>query len=682
MMDASLASSTLETREASSDVPASLIEACGLPEIGSRLAESSVRIDPDLRSPFSIRAGSIVLRPDVAQNFASAAVSLREAIELMALGGTDCQWHHRILAHTTATIYSNTSLRRRREAHGGESASDLAHDLGLDDVHNSPRETVEKIAHHLAKRDGLGRCPETSLALAASVLALALPTEVLLTAGGDLRQTVDWRLGVNSYGISPQPTPWKATFGSCTASAPTVRGFEAARHLRHRLIRAAEGGILASALELETNRMRDLIRAALGLANTDVDVVLTPSGTDAEIVALALSLSRGGPVRSVIIGPDEIGSGSVLAAQGRYFSPIVPAGGRVRVGSHMNGFAGAVEVIEVPIRGEDGSLLEPDVVESMIGHALEDTTDRLLLHVVEGSKTGVRLPRADSVARWEARFGARIDTVVDAAQMRVDQETVASHVQAGRMVFVTGSKFFGGPPFSGALLVPPSYRATAHSEAAGFDLSDYLTSIDVPDSLPGLKTNSGERINYGLLTRWEAALAEMRSFHNASPEIRDEIIRRLARRLRETLLTTQHVEIVESPYTPIPDDDHRGLNDLPTIFTFLVSTGRDTYLTVEQARAANALLGTDLSGDPEFADHPVAGRTFHLGQPVKISRHDSNWRGGLRIAIGAPTISQIVFDHTRGDHWTERIEREISDISDALTKLGLVIDRVAKPAMT
>lgn len=674
MVDASLASERLETRDAAPEASPALIEACGLPEIGSRLSESSVRIDPSIKTPFATRAGSIVLSAEVARHFASAAVTLREAIELLALGGTDPEWHHRILAHATATIYSTTTLRRRREATEGEEASKLAGALRPVDVYQRPESTVRKIANHLVTRDSLPPCPAKSLELATTSLALALPTEVLLTAGGDHRQAVDWTEGVNSYGISPQPTPWKAAFGSCTASAPTVRGFEAARALRHRLIRSALQGNLLDSVAEETARMRDLIRAALGLSADDVEVVLTPSGTDAEIVALALTSRRASTLTSIVVAPDEIGSGSVLAAQGRHFSPLVPSGASVAVGERVPGSA-AVEIVEVPVRTEDGALLDPDAVEASIERHLAATHGRVLLHIVEGSKTGIRLPRAETVARWESERGNLLTTVVDAAQMRVDQATVVRHVRAGRIVFVTGSKFFGGPPFSGAVLVPRGLVSGSELELSIAGLSDYLTVSDVPEALPTLRAAAASGANYGLLARWEAALAEIRSFHNASPEIRDEIIRRLARRLRDTLTAADHVEIVESPYTPIPDDDHRGLDDLPTIFTFLVRTRDGTYLTMEHARKANRLLGTDLSSDPAMADDPVAGRIYYLGQPVRVRRMGSDWLGGLRIAIGAPTISQVVFDHTRGDHWTERIEREIADVSDSLRKLALVTDQ-------
>ena len=47
-----------------------------------------------------------------------------------------------------------------------------------------------------------------------------------------------------------------------------------------------------------------------------------------------------------------------------------------------------------------------------------------------------------------------VDVLVDACQMRLPLERIRACLAAGWMVLVTGSKFFGGPPFAGALLVP------------------------------------------------------------------------------------------------------------------------------------------------------------------------------------------------------------------------------------
>ena len=681
MKDGSLAAAVLEGGTDSGTVTTALIEACTLPEIGSRLAYLSVRIDDALRRPFRLDGSIIVVRPDVAADLGSAALVLREAVELAALGGGRIGWSDRIVAHATACVYLRTGLHRRLDPGAQLVAGLAAGDLSPADLDKRARETATLIARFIETRDNSSSaCPDSAIAAAARALPLALPTQVLITSGGDDRQKIDWDLGVNAYGIAPRPMPWTAAFGSCTASSPTYRGFDAAGQLKSRLIEAALSDRLDEAVRAETKLMRATILAALGVAaDQGVEVVMTPSGTDAELVALAISLAAGAPVRSILIGPNEIGRGSVPAAAGRHFSGSLPSGRVVGEDEAVDGIdTERVRLVEIPIRDIDGALLSPEVVEDHIDAELTASPDRMLLHVVEGSKTGIRLPRADTVSRWQEREGDRLDVVVDAAQMRIDQQTVVAHVERGRMIFVTGSKFFGGPPFSGALLIPRALADRVRAGTLPSGLADYLTRADVPDTLGPLQDAARPGVNFGLLARWAAALAEMRSFHNASNEIRDEILRVLVAGLRRILTASPLVEIIESPYTPIPDHDQRGLDDLPTIFTFLVRHPNGGYLSMEQAKVAHRLLAQDIRARLAVDDetHQSASRSFQLGQPVKISLCGDTWTAGLRFAIGAPTISQVVFDYTRGERWIDRVECELADVKDALAKLALIVERV------
>ncbi|WP_129662630.1 hypothetical protein [Phytoactinopolyspora endophytica] len=695
MTDASLAPAVLESSGETPPVPWPVIEACGLPEIGARLAGLSVRIDPAQARPFVLDGVTVTLRPDRAATVTGSALILREAIELTAAmigafgegaaGVHTPDWAHRILAHATALGYGTTSLSARGEPAAfsafsplSDSAEDMLalHDR-LEDG-STARAMAVRIAEFLAERDGLDACPDSEIDRAARALPFALPTEVLLASGGDSRQTIDWHGGVNSYGISPSPTPWTSLLGSCTASSPTTRGFAAATKVRRLLIDAALGYELGRYVAKHTAVMRRTLLAALGVSD-DAEVVFTPSGTDAELVTLLAALSADEPVHSVVVGQYEIGSGSTYAAAGRHFCDRLPSGSPSQAGETIPGFDSTMTGSSiVDLRDEHGEMLAPERVEAAVEEAIAAHADRcrVLVHVVEGSKTGIRLPRRETVLRWRERYGDRLDVAVDAAQMRIDQHTAVQHLRDGNMVIVTGSKFFGGPPFSGAVIMPSSIASRlAVGRRLPSGMADYLTRADVPESLSDLHAVARPGLNAGLLLRWEAALAEMRSFHNVSPEIRDEVLRLLVSGLRAILEGTSQIRLVESPYTTIPDPDHRGLDDLPTIFTFLAIRPDGQPLTMSQGRRVYRLLAQDLRGMMP-SDDAVLGRTFQLGQPVKIYQQDGEWVGGLRVAIGAATVSEIVFDHTRGRLWIERIDRTLADVADALRKLGLILKHV------
>lgn len=655
-----------------------LIEACGLPEIGSELAGKSLRVGDPGPGPFSIDQGVITLREEVASDFWDSASVLREALELQAISeGTVPRWAHRIVAHATAAIYGETMLRN----HTGNRSSTkwIADGVGQQLVNpdQGPEEVAANIAEFVAARDGLDPCPSGEIRAASRALVLSHPTEVLLTLGGDQRQTVDWKRGTNSYGLSPRPVPWRSQFGSCTASSPSPRAFDAARDLRHDLVRAAIDDLLDDAVESVADSIRSGVLAAFGLED-DVEVVLTPSGTDAEFVALGLAADVAGPVHTLILAPNEIGSGSSMAARGRHFSSKSPFADGLHVEMPLDGFESLTTgVSTVDVRDQAGQLRSPEEVEADMQSIIEGHDGVILVHAVEGTKTGIRLPRAETLSRWDALYGDRLITVVDAAQVRVDQSTVTAHVKSGRLVIVTGSKFFGGPPFSGAVLVPRAITERA-SVTGPAGLAEYLSHHDIPARLGGLRSAASVSTNYGLILRWAAAMAEITSFLNASPEIRDEILRRLALGVRQVLESASHVRIVESPYSTIPSQDDRGLDDLPTIFTFLVIGGDGEPLGMEAAKRVHLLLVEDLA-DEEYgfvSDDPssrkVVHQSFHLGQPVLINLGDGNTAGALRVAIGAPTLSQIVFDVSRGKNWRDRLDLELADLQGAINKLARI----------
>ena len=122
-------------------------------------------------------------------------------------------------------------------------------------------------------------------------------------------------------------------------------------------------------------------------------------------------------------------------------------------------------------------------------------------------------PGFEAVQRLHERFGARLDVVVDACQMRVAPERVRACLEAGWMVLLTGSKFFGGPAFAGALLVPAGVAARA-PELAPLPpgLAGYFTRPEWPGAWQRIAADLPERANLGLVLRWQAALWEMRAF--------------------------------------------------------------------------------------------------------------------------------------------------------------------------
>src|ERR1700693_4329388 len=99
-----------------------------------------------------------------------------------------------------------------------------------------------------------------------------------------------------------------------------------------------------------------------------------------------------------------------------------------------------------------------------------------------------RAPSEQCLDEIRRRGPRRVQIVVDACQMRLGRPRLRKYLARGYIVIVTGSKFFTGPPFSGALLVPgefaPALNATSAVPAG---LLEYISCSDWPRNWPLLR---------------------------------------------------------------------------------------------------------------------------------------------------------------------------------------------------
>ena len=504
--------------------------------------------------------------------------------------------------------------------------------------------------------------------------ALAAPLEQLMIAGGGSRLEVDPETGLNAYGCAPRPRPEALPFGSSTASSISPQAYAAAGALRQELIGAARTGDLEAALDGSIQAIRRGILEACGAADlAGVEVVLTPSGTDGEFAAL--HLARAAPDRplvNIVIAPEETGSGVLAAAQGRHFARVTPAGEAARPDGPIAGLdPDLIRVPTVPLRGSDGAprpLAEIDAEVTTLVEQAVAAGRRCLLHVLAGSKTGLFAPSFEAAARLRARFGGQLEIVVDACQMRLSPERVRACLAAGWMVLVTGSKFFGGPPFAGALLVPAEIVARA-SELAPLPvgLAGYFCQPEWPCPLQHLTDHLPGTANLGLVLRWQAALWEMRAFHGVAEERRSLIMAELGGAIRAALDQSRWLQ-------PVAVETSGG-GWPQTIFPFeILREPRDRGaqpMDVGAIKQVHRWLNTDISsrlptGTLCSARH-LAALPCHLGQPVGVGG-----TAALRACIGAHLVWQTACNLRVGGSLEARLEAQIQRARLVLRKAELI----------
>jgi hypothetical protein len=442
----------------------------------------------------------------------------------------------------------------------------------------------------------------------------------LMTEGGDARIVLDDATGLNRYYSAPRPSDVLA-YASSTANDISAAAFAHVEQVLAGLEMPLDGAGYAARLEA----LRSRIRAAYSLGE-DVAIVFAPSGTDLEYVGLACVEARGeGGTHNILLGADEVGSGCVHSAYGRYFAESTALGIATRAGDPVPGFGDTgVEMIDIPVRDPHGRPRPSAEIAAKMDEAIAGASAagrHVLVHAVHGSKTGLILPSLADMDRLRSRHGERVTFLVDACQARITSPALADYLERGAIVFVTGSKFMGGPPFSGFALVPPGLAAAAPALPEG--LATIFRRAEWPEGWPGAETLA-DGANPGLLLRFEAAIFELERFQRLSLDAVTRVILSFHAAVRKEIIEPSPARRV-APYPPgeREEADTHPI-EMRTLSTLDLSGLGGGSATFEDAvRWHKALLA-----------HGV-----RLGQPVKcVKLPGGGWGATLRIGLAMPMV--------------------------------------------
>jgi hypothetical protein len=446
---------------------------------------------------------------------------------------------------------------------------------------------------------------------------------MMLNAGGDERLAIDPLTGRNRYGIPGGAAGDEIWFSSSTASDLSRRGHDAVC----RVLARASGELGASALVSWFEGVRERLLTLFGVLGADA--IFCASGTEAELVALCLARSSlANALTNIVVAPQETGRGVTLAAAGRHFLDTAPFA-LVERGQVIKGLGdGDGEVATVEIRDARGAPIGADAVDRAVEarvRAIIQSGRDVLLHVLDSSKTGLSGFSRTAAAAQMAAYPGRILCVVDACQLRCSQARIRADLDAGFMVAITGSKFAGGPPFSGALLVPPWIAAQDSAIVWPEGLAAYSAARDWPPRLRARITGAfGQVVNPGLGLRWEAALAEIERYFAIDDGRRTAIAARFRDCVHRQVEGSRTLEMAAS----CPAD-----NTIIPIFT-VDRLGRD--IPAESVR--RVLLNPRLR-----VGGMARGKIFHAGQPVPIGDRDA-----LRVCLSAPLVVDVAAHMAQG----------------------------------
>ncbi len=454
----------------------------------------------------------------------------------------------------------------------------------------------------------------------------------LLSGGGDSRITLTGKGGLNKYLSAPYPRDVLA-YSSSTISDISADAFDHLAGLYWEEASYTE--------QLEDIRQR--IKAAYSI-HEGAEIVFAPSGTDLEYVALAAVLGKAeGGVHNVLLGADEIGSGCIHSALGRYFAKETALEITVEPATEVAG-VGPVSMVDVPVRCGAGLARESAVIVGDMVREIEAARasgKHSLVHGVHGSKTGLVLPGLHDIDALQARFGRDVTIVIDACQARITSEAISDYIARGAIVLMTGSKFIGAPPFNGWALIPQDLADCAGPLPAGF--ATIFRRAEWPENWAGREALLAST-NLSLALRLEAALFEIERFQQLAPDQIEAIIAAFEEALIRDLIETMGVRRV------LPGGTEQDLPiEMRTLATLDVSM-LPGFASFDDAQTQHRLMALD---------------GVRLGQPVKcVSRGDAGWGGTLRVGLSMPQM--VVWSELPIENVKALISKDMRAIAKAI----------------
>eukprot|EP00397_Hematodinium_sp_SG-2012_P013095 GEMP01013288.1.p1 GENE.GEMP01013288.1~~GEMP01013288.1.p1 ORF type:complete len:630 (+),score=144.10 GEMP01013288.1:368-2257(+) len=505
-----------------------------------------------------------------------------------------------------------------------------------------------------------------------------------LCDGGDDRLVLD-RHGLNKYQTPAFPRPDDIHRSSCTSNCITDYSFRFGQKIVEDLLvdTTNKGGDSdVKVYRRFLHSVRERIRTVWDLPFAAA-ITLTPSGTDAEFLPFLIALGRvipqkywGHGVLSIVCAAGEVGSGTTLAATGRHFSDICPRRGMsVKKGKMVFDLPPNFpepEHVDILLRDQGGVVRSQESLDLEVIHTVESALGDqgfkcVVVHMVTGSKTGHLVPSMETLSLLCKRFGPKVLPVVDACQGRMLDGAMNFLLSQNFIIMTTGSKFYGGPPFAGAVILPQSV-AEELNQMPDMDrvigdllayVDDFLLSDDLPNVGNALRRKGATKPNYGALVRWAVALFEIERYHDIAESTRRRIT------LQWVLAVQKAVRSFESPLLASAMDEHTSGKEIPkdsprgavgmmpcnTIINLVckVYNGELVRLDVAPLRRVHALMARDLSPAVEEIcktttvtddERIVLAQKCYIGQPVALQ----NGRQALtfiRIAAGAPLIIRI-----------------------------------------
>ncbi|WP_426091455.1 hypothetical protein [Flavobacterium sp. DSR3-2] len=509
---------------------------------------------------------------------------------------------------------------------------------------------------------------------------LAKPTEYMLMSGGDLRLNIDEIHLLNKYGCRPFPRPDAFTFASSTASSVSNFAFDKTDKVRSILIRnSLKNGFKNTTIEfseLLKNNLRKIFRL-----NEECEIIFSPSGTDSSLqIAAITQIISNKEITHILVASDETGSGVAAALKGCHFENTTALNYPIEKDAKIEGFRD-VDLVQIPFRDQNGALKTSAQLDEEVFDAVTRTKNQgrhIVLHTMDQSKLGYQSPSDEFIKKLNRLENLSIQIIVDGSQLRLDPKDIQNYLNKGYIVTITGSKFFTGPPYCGALILPQSVNKLIQSvkNTLPKGLNKYYNSSDWPTSW-FCSNELSDGYNYGSYMRWNAAVVEMDRYYKTPILYRNMGIEMFCNFVDDSIKEATFLMPIYSDETKTKSFSSKefGIRNIRTIFPFFIFKNNEV-LTVDKVKKLYTLLNSDLSDQFEGSSLEIirlAAQKCHIGQAVNVKYTTEIESAILRISLGARVISES---------WVSRdislffrnIELQMSQITITIKKIELILN--------
>ncbi|MFV8270009.1 hypothetical protein ACNQGP_08745 [Flavobacterium sp. GT2N3] len=509
---------------------------------------------------------------------------------------------------------------------------------------------------------------------------LAKPTEYMLMSGGDLRLNIDEIHLLNKYGCRPFPRPDAFTFASSTASSVSNFAFDKTDKVRSILIRnSLKNGFKNTTIdfsELLKNNLRKIFRLS-----EECEIIFSPSGTDSSLqIAAITQIISDKEITHILVASDETGSGVATALKGCHFENTTALNYPIKKDAKIEGFRD-VDLVQIPFRDQNGALKTSAQLDKEVFDAVIRTKNQgrhVVLHTMDQSKLGYQAPSDEFIKKLNKLENLSIQIIVDGSQLRLDPKDIQNYLNKGYIVTITGSKFFTGPPYCGALILPQSVNKLIQSvkNTLPKGLNKYYNSSDWPTSW-FCSNELSDGYNYGSYMRWNAAVVEMDRYYKTPILYRNMGIEMFCNFVDDSIKEATFLQPIYSDETKTKSFSSKefGIRNIRTIFPFFIFKNNEV-LAVDKVKKLYTLLNSDLSDHFEGSSLEIirlAAQKCHIGQAVNVKYTTEIESAILRISLGARVISES---------WVSRdislffrnIELQMSQITITIKKIELILN--------